>query len=72
MCISDFLLFNIFKLKTLNNVEKARQNNFEQGKKQEEERLALKAVLNGDRGIEAENILKKGLLRGVMKGKAVT
>ena len=67
-------LYNIYlnKIKTLNNVEKARQNNFEQGKKQEVERLALKAVLNGDRGIEAENILKKGLLRGVMKGKAVT
>ena len=67
----DLLNIYLMKAKTLKNVEKQRENQKNQDEKQEEERMNLFHVLHGDRGEEEENRLRKGLLRGVMKGKAV-
>ena len=67
-------LYNIYamKVKALENVEKQRRKQSDNANKQEEERINLYHVLHGDRGVEAENQLKTNLMRGMMKGKAVT
>ena len=60
------------KISTLDSVEKARSSQMKTARKQEEDRVSLFHVLNGDGDEASEKKLKLGLLSGIMKGKTVT